>query len=157
MLSKNEYLEQMMKTVNDWHTDKRERDARKQEIIQTLGWDSPELKAWYEEDATAKFPFTGGECKALRAWNETRKRGEDEVEMNDFLWDSEVEDFVTTLRKAGIRTFVYTDSSSAVMGNLHELVAQGCTMMGLCTISRLEDRFGGEELVDIRGIRFSLN
>ena len=33
------------------------------------GWDSEELKAWYAEDAAAKFPFESGVSKAYRAWD----------------------------------------------------------------------------------------
>ena len=38
--------------------------------------------------------------------------------MDDFLWEKEVTDFIETLRKAGIETFVYTNQSTAVMENL---------------------------------------
>ena len=61
------------------------------------------------------------------------------------------------LREAGIKTFVYTNQSTAVMENLHALAAQGCTMLGLCTITRQETRWGDEEPSEIMGIRFQLN
>ena len=65
--------------------------------------------------------------------------------------------FVETLRSAGIETFVYTNQSTAVMENLHAFAAEGCTMMGLCTITRQETRWGEEEPYEVQGIRFSLN
>ena len=58
-----------------------ERRARKQEIIDTLGWDSEELKAWYAEDEAAKFPFSQGANKAYRAWASSVGRQEEEVEL----------------------------------------------------------------------------
>ena len=76
--------------------------------------------------------------------------------MDDFLWEREVTDFVETLRKAGIKTFVYTNQSTAVMENLHQFAAAGCTMEGLCTITRQENRWGDEEPTKVIGIRFSL-
>ena len=61
------------------------------------------------------------------------------------------------LRDAGIETFVYTNQSTAVMENLHAFAAQGCTMTGLCTITRQETRWGDEEPTEVMGIRFHVN
>ena len=158
MMSKNNtYFENLKRIGHDWEAARIERQARKQQIIDTLGWDSDELKAWYEEDAAAKFPFESGVSKAYRAWAQSLSRKEDELEMDDFLWDKEVADFIEALRSAGIETFVYTNQSTAVMENLHAFAAQGCTMMGLCTITRQETHWGDEEPTEIMGIRFSLN
>ena len=158
MMSKNNaYFENLKRIGHDWEAARVERQARKQQIIDTLGWDSDELKAWYEEDAAAKFPFESGVSKAYRAWAQSLSRKEDELEMDDFLWDKEVADFIEALRSAGIETFVYTNQSTAVMENLHAFAAQGCRMTGLCTITRQETRWGDEEPVEIMGIRFSLN
>ena len=153
----NAYFENLKRLGHEYEAARVERQQRKQQIIDTLGWGSPELKAWYEEDAAAKFPFEQGACKAYRAWASSISRKEDELEMDDFLWDKEVADFVNTLRSAGIKTFVYTNQSTAVMENLHAFAAQGCTMTGLCTITRQETRWGDEEPTEIMGIRFTLN
>ncbi len=153
----NAYFENLKRLGHEYEAARAKRQARKQQIIDTLGWDSPELKAWYEEDAAAKFPFEQGACKAYRAWASSISRKEDELEMDDFLWDKEVADFIGTLREAGIGTFVYTNQSTAVMENLHAFAAQGCTMTCLCTITRQESRWGDEEPCEVQGIRFSLN
>ena len=153
----NAYFENLKRLGHEYEAARVERQQRKQQIIDTLGWDSPELKAWYEEDAAAKFPFEQGACKAYRAWASSISRKEDELEMDDFLWDKEVADFVNTLRSAGIKTFVYTNQSTAVIENLHAFAAQGCTMTGLCTITRQETRWVDEEPTEIMGIRFTLN
>ena len=158
MLNKNNtYFENLKRLGHEYEAARVERQARKQQIIDTLGWDSDELKAWYEEDAAAKFPFESGVSKAYRAWAQSLSRKEDELEMDDFLWDKEVADFIEALRSAGIETFVYTNQSTAVMENLHAFAAQGCRMTGLCTITRQETRWGDEEPTEVMGIRFSLN
>ena len=158
MMSKNNtYFENLKRIGHDWEAARVERQARKQQIIDTLGWDSDELKAWYEEDAAAKFPFESGVSKAYRAWAQSLSRKEDELEMDDFLWDKEVADFIEALRSAGIETFVYTNQSTAVMENLHAFAAQGSTMTGLCTLTRQETRWGNAEPTEVMGIRFSLN
>ena len=157
MLNKeNAVFMEMYWMGHEWEKAREERRARKQEIIDTLGWDSEELKAWYAEDEAAKFPFSQGANKAYRAWASSVGRQEDEVEMDDFLWEREVTDFVDTLRKAGFTTFVYTNQSTAVMENLHQFAAWGCRMEDLCTITRRENRWGDEEPVEVMGIRFSL-
>ena len=158
MMSKsNAHFDEMYRIGCEWEKARAERQARKQEIIDTLGWDSEELKAWYEEDAAAQFPFDQGANKAYRAWKTSLLRQEDEVEMDDFLWEREVPSFIDTLRKAGIQTFVYTNQSTACMENLHQFAAEGCRMDGLCTITRTENRWGDEEPYEVMGIRFSLN
>ena len=156
MLTNNTYFENLKRIGHEYEAARVERQARKQQIIDTQGWDSAELKAWYEEDAAAKFPFESGVSKAYRAWAQSLSRKETELEMDDFLWDKEVRDFLETLRSAGIETFVYTNQSTAVMENLHAFAAQGCTMLGLCTITRQESRWGEEEPYEVQGIRFRL-
>ena len=157
MNASNTYFENLKRIGHEWEAARVERQSRKQQIMDTLGWDSDELKAWYEEDAAAKFPFESGVSKAYRAWAQSLSRKEDELEMDDFLWDKEVADFIEALRSAGIETFVYTNQSTAVMENLHAFAAHGCTMMGLCTITRQETRWGDEEPYEVMGIRFSLS
>ena len=153
MLNKeNAYFLNLKRLGHEYEEARAERRARKQQIIDTLGWESEELKAWYEEDAAAQFPLSQGACKAYRAWVSSLSRQEDELEMDDFLWEKEVHDFVEALRGAGIDTFVYTNQSTAVMENLHAFAAEGCAM-----ITRHENRWGNEEPTEIMGIRFSLS
>ena len=156
MNTNNTYFDNLYRIGCEYEAARVERQARKQQIIDTLGWDSEELKAWYEEDKAAKFPFSQGISKAFRAWKTSIQRSEDEVEMDDFLWESEVHDFIEALREAGFQTFVYTNQSTAVMENLHQLAAEGCRLEGLCTITRKENRWGEEEPYEVQGIRFSL-
>ena len=156
MNTNNTYFDNLYRIGCEYEAARVERHARKQQIIDTLGWDSAELKAWYEEDKAAKFPFSQGNSKAFRAWKASIQRSEDEVEMDDFLWESEVHDFVDALREAGFQTFVYTNQSTAVMENLHQLAAEGCRLEGLCTITRRENRWGEEEPYEVQGIRFGL-
>ena len=157
MKNTNTYFEELEKIGHDFEEKRAAHEAKKQTIIDTFGWDSPELKTWYEEKEAMKFPFGNGACKAYRAWKNSIRKNEDEVEMEDFCWEREVEDFLNALREAGIETFVYTNQSTAVMEILHAFAAHGCTMTGLCTITRMENRYGIEEKEQIQGIRFSLD
>ena len=42
----NTYFENLKKIGHDWEAARSERRARKQQIIETYGWGSEELKAW---------------------------------------------------------------------------------------------------------------
>ena len=109
MNTNNAYFEELKRLGHEFEAARVERKNRKQQIIDTFGWDSDELKAWYEEDQAAVFPFPQGACKAYRAWASSLSRQEEELEMDDFLFEKEVHDFIEALRKAGIETFVYTN------------------------------------------------
>ena len=47
MLTNNTYFENLKRIGHEYEAARVERQARKQQIIDTLGWDSEELKAWY--------------------------------------------------------------------------------------------------------------
>ena len=153
-MKNNAYFEELERIGAEWTKKHEAHKAQKQEIIDTLGWDSEELKAWYAEEEQMQFPYSQGACKAYRAWRYTE--GE-ELLFDDFVWEKEAADFIGTLRKAGIGTFVITNTSTALMENLHWFAAQGCTMEGLCTVTKKENRFGAEKEEQIMGIRFKVN
>ena len=155
-MKNNAYFEELDRIGRDWTKMHEAHKELKKQIIDTKGWDSEELKAWYEEDEAVKFPLSSGACKACRAWESSVGYREDELEMSDFLWDKEVPDFLSTLREAGFTTFVYSNQSTAVMENLHQFAAAGWTMQGLCTIDRHENRWGREEPTAVMGIRISI-
>lgn len=94
--------------------------------------------------------FPSGANKAFCAWG---CRCNNEILFDGFLWDKEVHDFIGTMRKAGVETFVFTNKSTALMDNLHDFAAEGCSMEGLYTIKRKGGIWGEET---IKGIRIRL-
>jgi hypothetical protein len=149
----NTYFENLRKIGEAYETIRRAHEEKKQTIIDEFGWESEELKAWYEEKKKMTYPISQGACKAYRAWSQSVERETDEVEMDDFLWDREVKDFVEAMREAEIKSFIYTNSSTALMENMHQLVEEGCKMEGLVKIERANYWREPEEIC---GIRFSL-
>lgn len=156
MKKTNAYFEELENIARAYEQKHEAHKKLKQQIIDTLGWDSEELKAWYRaEEEEFKYPISQGACKAFRAW---RYSETDEVIMDDFTWEgAETHDFIDTLRKAGITSLVTTNQSTGLMRNLHDFVAEGCEMLGLCTITKKENRWGEETEEKVMGIRFSLN
>ena len=157
MLNKhNQYFENLHRLGCEYEEKRAAHQEKKQKIIDTFGWDSEELKAWYAEKKEMTFPFPTGVSKAYRAWAESIAKGMDEVEMTDYCWERERADFVNTLREAGIETFVTSNVSTGLMEDLHGYAKLGCKIIGLCTVTRKESRWGDEEETEIPGIRFSL-
>ena len=111
----------------------------------------------YRRNSTKPFPYTQGAFKAYRAWAASVERGNEEPELDDFLWEREVSDFIATLRAAGIESFTITDRSTGLMENLHALAAEGCTMEGLCMVGRIEPEWGHAKPEAVMGIRFKVN
>ena len=152
-MKNNTYFDEMYRIGHEWSEKHVAHEKLKEEIIKTRGWDSPELKAWYAEEEKMKFPFSNGANKAYRAW---RYSQDDEVIMEDFCWDAERHDFIDTLRKAGMKTFVTVNQSTGLMEDIHGYIAEGCALEGPCTIIKKDNRFGEEAEETIQGLRFSL-
>lgn len=156
-MKNNTYFEELRAIAAAFEEKRAAHESRKQHLIDTYGWDSEEVKAWYREKEEMTYPISEGACKAYRAFRMTEEKNSSEFEMEDFLWEREVLDFIDALRKAGITTFAYTNQSTAVMENLHAFAKAGCTMQGLCTVTRQERRWGDDETTEHPGIRFSLS
>ena len=155
MNANNAYFLNLKRIGHEYEEARVERRARKQQIIDTLGWESEELKAWYEEDKAAAFPYSSGEMKAYWAFKNSLELNE--LEMADSAWDNEWHDFIETLRKMGITHFTVTTQSTGLMNDLYGYTNEGCTMLGLHTIEKKSDRWGTEEIEKVRGILFEIN
>ena len=156
MTTNNTYFAELDQIARAFDEKRRAHEVKKQQILDTYGWDSEELNAWYREKEEMAYPISEGACKAFRAFRMSEERNSSEFEMEDFLWEREVADFINALRQAGIKTFAYTNQSTAVMENIHAFVAVGCTMDGLCTVTRQERRWGEDETTEHIGIRFTV-
>ena len=151
----NAYFENLRRLGKEHADVCKAHEALKESIVEGKGWNSPEMDAWYAEKKRLEEanPLSGGIGKAYRSWYWGTT---DELELSDFLWNKEVEDYVDTLRKAGIHSFVYSNSSTAVMENIHQLVAAGCTLEGPCTLVKKTEKWGEEGEEQVLGLRFSL-
>lgn len=98
---------------------------------------------------------SSGTCKAYCAFMASKGRGLDELEMNDYLRDDEVRDFLMALRRAAIESFVLTGQSRELMANIHSLVNEGCMIDDICTVTRKATDFLEEET--LKGLRLVLD
>lgn len=95
-------------------------------------------------DKAAMGFITDGEAMAYQMWLNGRKEFECRrrpgvtlltYELSTFLWDAQIHSFIETLREAGIRSFVFTNTSTAVMDNLHSFESEGCEIKGLASVT----------------------
>ena len=157
MATANTYFEGIEQIKKEYDNRRTAHEAKKKEISEKYGWESEEMDAWYEEKEAMKFPVSEGENKAYWAWKFTQENRSSEFEVDDFLWDREVKDFVYALRKAGVKSIAFTNHSTALMENLHALAAEGCTIEGLCTVKRLRKDWEGMKEEEYPGIRIRIN
>lgn len=73
-----------------------------------------------------------------------------EFECNELPWTTDMSNFVKTMREAGVETIAVTETSTALLENLHKLANQGCTIEELCNVSRLDIWGKGKEYPAIR-------
>ena len=147
----NAYFEEFIKTWKAYDAAKDERETEKKQILETKGWDSEEYKAWKERESRIKFPFSGGQMSAYWGWKYTIENELDIFTLNDFIWDKDVKDFARTLKEAGVKEFIYTCTSTALMDNIHDLEANGFKMVGLWETKK-KNIWGDDEIK--RGLRF---
>ena len=152
----NTYFKSLEKAGKEYEEKKDAIDNKKAGLVEKYGYESEELEAWYKEKSELVFPFKEGECKAYRAWRGSIEHEDDELVMDDFLWDKEIEDFLTTLKEAGIRSFLYTNESTSSMENMRDFINNGCKMDGGKTITRKEHRWGQDKDEEIFGIHFTI-
>lgn len=107
--------------------------------------------AWYGKHAKPEYPLTGGQNKAMYLvyWNEA-----EELVYDDFVWEKEAHDFITTLRDMGAKTIVITNQSTALMENMHWFQQEGCKLVGLCEVETGKKDWLTHEPERKMGVRF---
>jgi len=151
-MKNNTYFQTMNQASAEYGKARKAREDEKAAIQKRSDWAA--LDAWYEREKGIKYPLTDGQDKALCAWFHSVRDESSIFEVRDLPWEKDTHDFVETLRAAGITEFAVTDESTALMRLLHLLAAEGCTMQGLCKVSRSEAHWGCEGTAEYNGILF---
>lgn len=116
------------------------------------------MNEYFERMRTAE-TMTRGQIYAYRAWEQTQRDVVDMFEVDSLPWGSELEngimeEFVATLREAGVEQFAVTDHSTALMESLHALFALGCTLIEPTIVQRHPPHWGDTER---HGLLFKTN
>ena len=148
----NTYFKAMQQTAAEYWQAQKIREAEKEAILK--GGDATALDAWYKRERGFAYPFTDGQDRAFRAWDTSLRNESSTFEVQNLPWDKDIHDFVEALRAAEITEFAVTDRSTGLMEGLHGLATEGCTIQGLCKVTRSEARWGGEGTTEYDGILF---
>lgn len=121
------------------------KEAKREELSDDDFW------AWYQQNKAPEYPLSSGEYKAIHEviWGKT-----DELLLEDTLWESEVHDFISTLRDMGAETIVITSESTGLMENMHLFAAEGLRLVGLCEVETGDKNIFTKEPEVRKGVRF---
>ena len=150
----NGFFEKLEAVAGEFESARAARNEEKEALRKAGDWDG--MEAWNEREKQFRFPYTDGQIKAYRAWMQSRWHNSSVLEAEDLPWERDIPDFVRTLREAGMEAFTVTDQSTALMRSLHALAAEGCTVEGLCTVTRRENRYGTVQEYEVQGISIRL-
>ena len=148
MKYQNEAYKKMVETMEDYQKRSDAYEAEKKSKREELSND--DFWAWVKETGKPEYPFTNGQSAALSLvhWH----KGEGYLDLKDHIWTDDVKDFVDTLRAFGVDKFAVTCKSSGLMEDMHEFVANGCKLVGLCEVE--EERYRKIEMK--QGVLFEL-
>ena len=143
------YFKMMEDIGKGWENARKVRLAEKQELINADDWDG--VNAWNEREKQFPFPFPSGMMKVYWAWKNSENASIFTVD--DLPWaDGELKDFVDTIEEAGIEEFALVSQSTSLMNVLHGLEESGCKIIGLCKVTKTDNRFGENEVETLNGI-----
>lgn len=152
----NEYLKSLREKEHAYHARKKELNEKLCSLYEEYGQNSKEFEACKKEiDMLGECPVSKGARAACRAEELSEQRECSEFEVENFIEPENVHDFVETMRKAGIESFVYTNESKWTLGNVCAFVKEGCRIDGTCTLTQ-HNRYGrplGKETLEMDGIR----
>ena len=100
-------------------------DKKYLELLDDMFENNPEKLA--RGTVQAHTVYVGGK----KEWSTYADRKVKAYEFDSFCWDKDVHDFISALRKIGVKKFVYTNTSTSVMDNLHGFAMEGCYIEGL--------------------------
>ena len=104
-----------------------------------------------ENDATK---LSRGTLEAYWTYEFNLNHNSSEFECNELPWTTDMSDFVKTMREAGVETIAITETSTALLENLHKLEELGCHFDSLCK-AKHDCAWGTPE--EIPAIRIRLN
>lgn len=146
----NDYFQNMENCLADYYDRVNKADKARSDAVAKYGY-GKETDKYFErlEKIRGERPYSNGQVQAYHVVD--RCKGE-ELVVSDFVWEDDIHDFIQTLREGGIKDFVLTTQSTALMADIHGFVDEGCSIDGTCKIVR--EGYYGEEVV--LGLRFKM-
>lgn len=97
------------------------------------------------------FPQTGNYYEAAR------NCGNEYIDINDIIYDSEIESLVACMKECGIEAFTFSSTWSSAVETAWLFQKAGCTLAGLIEIHNQYKAFGTDEYETAHGYLFKVN
>jgi len=69
--------------------------------------------------------LSNGERSLLRQYKSSVEKGYDEIEISNICWENELADMIACIKKSEVKSFIITDSSTALLETLTTLIEAG--------------------------------
>ena len=96
----------------------------------------------------------------MKIWNyyeATKDCGNEYIDINDIIYDSEVETLVACMKECGIEAFTFSSTWSSAVETAWLFQKAGCTLAGLIEINSQYKTFGTDEYETAHGYLFKVN
>ena len=108
--------------------------------------DKESARAIYHEATDAIEALGGIACRIWREYEVSRDRGTTYLDINDVVWDKDVEGLISCMRDTGIDHFTFSSGWSSAVETAWLFQKNGCRLEGLIEInSHHKDIFTGEQ------------
>lgn len=95
--------------------------------------------------------------KVYRLYESAAERGNEYIDLNDVIWDKDVEDLISSLRENGVEYFTFSATWSSTVETSWLFLKNGCTLEGMVEINSQFKAFGNEEYEKIPAYLFAVH
>ena len=96
----------------------------------------------------------------MKIWNyyeAAKECGNEYIDINDIIYDSEVETLVACMKELGIEAFTFSSTWSSAVETAWLFQKAGCTLAGFIEINSQYKTFGTDEYEKAHGYLFKIN
>ena len=116
-----------------------------------------EARAIYRRAIASLDGLSKMETKIWNYYEAAKDCGNKYIDINDIIYDSEVETLVACMKKLGIEAFTFSSTWSSAVETAWLFQKAGCTLAGLIEIHNQYKTFGTDEYEKAHGYLFKLN
>ena len=95
--------------------------------------------------------------KVYRLYESAAERGNEYIDLNDVIWDKDVEALIVSLRENGMEHFTFSATWSSTVETSWLFLKNGCTLEGMVEINGQSKAFGSEEYEKIPAYLFAVH
>ena len=114
-------------------------------------------KALYRQATVSLDGLSKTEMKIWNYYEASTDCGNEYIDINDIIYDSEVETLVACMKELGIDAFTFSSTWSSAVETAWLFQKAGCTLAGLIEIHNQYKAFGTDEYEKAHGYLFKLN